>query len=326
MKKKLLCLGLVASALLSGCGKKKGIKINTDKEKYTIGICQLVQHDALDAATNGFKEQLKVELEAKGRKVEFNYQNASGDAPLCTTIINGFVSQDVDLILANATPALQAAYNATETIPILGTSITDYGCALNLEMKDGKSGKNVSGTSDLAKISDQIEIMLSLLSGRTINKVGILYCSAEANSIFQKNEAEKALKAKGINVSVKSFSETADLTAVCASLLDCDAVYLPTDNTVASNATIIKANITDKNIPVFAGEAGICEKCGFATLSIDYTQLGRITGTMAAKILLGEKDIREYPVQYDENPTKMYNKAIAEQLGITIPEDFVEIK
>lgn len=325
---KTLALGIACSCALMGCEKPSKITINPNKETYNIGVCQITQHPALDAATNGFKAKLTEELAARGRKVNVNIQNASGDNSLCTTIVNSFIAQKYDLILGNATPALQAAFTATSTIPVLGTSITDYGEATGLPMTDGKSGTNISGTSDLAKISDQVDLMLSLLKDREINKVGVLSCSAEANSAFQVREVTKALNAKGKEVVSKTFSETSDLTSVCASLLDCDAVYLPTDNTLASNTAIIKANITDKGIPIFAGEEGICKGCGFATLSIDYYRLGEITGKMAAEILVGEKDIREYEIQYDTNPTKKYSKAICEQLGLldAITEEFEEIK
>ena len=328
MKKRLLALALTASALLAGCGEKQ-IKVNPDKQKYVVGICQLVKHNALDAATKGFKDKLTSELAAKNREVEILEKVASGDAAECVTIVDGFVASDVDLIMANATAALQAAVNKTEVIPVLGTSITEYGVATGLKFTDGKSGTNVSGTSDIASIEEQINLMIKLLedSGKTVSKVGILYCSSEANSKFQVDEATKYLTQKGKEVVAKSFTDTTDLTSVCNVLASSvDAVYIPTDNKCADNTGLIRSNITDKGIPVFCGESGICSGCGFATLSIDYYRLGEVTGEMAAKILLGEKDIREYPVQYDTNPTKMYNKEIAEQLKITIPADFEEIK
>lgn len=328
MKKRLLALSLVTTALLSGCGKSN-IKVNPDKQKYVVGICQLVKHNALDAATKGFKDKLTAELAAKNREVEILEKVASGDASECTTIVDGFVASDVDLIMANATAALQAAVNKTEIIPVLGTSITEYGVATGLTFTDGKSGTNVSGTSDIASIEEQVNIMLKLLedSGKATDKIGILYCSSEANSKFQVDEATKFFQAKNKTVVARSFVDTTDLTAVCNSLVsEVNAVYIPTDNKCADNTGIIRANITDKGVPVFTGESGICAGCGFATLSIDYYRLGEVTGEMAAKILLGEKDIREYPVQYDNHPTKMYNNDIAKQLGITIPSDFEEIK
>lgn len=329
MKKRILALAITTTALLAGCGNKT-IKINPNKEKYVVGVCQLVEHPALDKATDGFKDKLTSELQAKGRSVEIQIKKGTGAASDCATIVNGFVASDVDLIMANATASLQAAFNATEVIPILGTSITEYSVATELPMKDGKSGTNISGTSDIASIEEQVNIMLDLLqnSGKTVNKVGILYCASEANSKFQVDEAKKFLEAKGKTVDARSFSETTDMAAVCVALANnVDAVYIPTDNIVAENTETVYSNIVkDKKIPVFCGESGICKGCGFATLSIDYYRLGEVTGKMACEILLGEKDIREYPIQYDTNPTKMYNKAIAEELGINIPADFVEIK
>lgn len=328
MKKRLLALSLVTSALLSGCGGSK-IKVNPNKQKYVVGICQLVKHNALDAATKGFKDKLTAELAAKNREVEILEKVASGEASECTTIVDGFVASDVDLIMANATAALQAAVNKTVTIPVLGTSITEYGVATGLKFTDGKSGTNVSGTSDIASIEEQINIMIKLLedSGKATEKIGILYCSSEANSKFQVDEATKYLQAKGKTVVAKSFVDTSDLSAVCNSLVsEVNAVYIPTDNKCADNTGNIRANVTDKGIPVFTGESGICAGCGFATLSIDYYRLGEVTGKMAAEILIGEKKIDEYAIQYDTNPTKMYNKDIANQLGITIPSDFEEIK
>lgn len=326
MKKiRTLVLGLTSICALSSCGAGSKIKVNPDKQSYLVGIIQVDDHPALNAATEGFKSKLTSELAARGRTVEFDFKNALGSPDLCGQAVSGFKTKDVDLILANATPPLEAAYNATNTIPILGTSITDYGCALNLAMEGGKSGENVSGTSDLANIGDQIEVMLSLLPSKP-STVGILYCSAEPNSKFQVNEAKKILTAKGITVNERSFSISTDLpNAVNACLAD-DVVYIPTDNTVAKQTEAVRNVLGPAKKPVFAGEAGICSGCGFATLSIDYTTIGEITGTMAAEILTGEKDIRTYEIQYDKNPQKMYNKAICEELGITVGSEFVEIK
>lgn len=327
MKKSFIALGLTAAALLASCGTKQ-IKINPDKEKYVVGICQLVQHEALDAATKGFKDKLTSELASRNRQVEILEKVGSGDASDCASIVNTFVASDVDLIMANATAALQAAFTATETIPVLATSITEYSVATGLKMSDGKSGTNISGTSDIASISDQVDLMVKLLqdSGKPINKVGILYCSSEANSDFQVKEATKFFEAKNIAVTKYSFAGTEDIQSVCNSIVgNVDAVYVPTDNIVANNKDLVRANVTDKGVPVFAGEAGICKGCGFATLSIDYYRLGEVTGKMAAEILTGEKDITTYEIQYDTNPTKMYNKDIADALGISIPEGFEQL-
>ena len=328
MKKRILALAITATALLAGCGNKT-IKVNPNKEKYLVGICQLTQHEALDAATNGFKEGLTAELAQRNRKVDFDFKNGSGDVEICGQAISTFKSEDVDLIMCNATPAVQTAFAATEEIPILGTSVTDYGVATNLAMKDGKSGTNLSGTSDLAKIEDQIDLMLSLLPS-SVKKVGILYCSAEANSKFQVDKAEARLIEKGITVEKHSFSESTDISVACNACLSDDAVYIPTDNTVADLGDYVKTAVADKGVPIFAGESGICKKCGFATLSIDYFNLGKITGKMAAEILTGEKDIREYEIQYDTNPAKFYNKSIWDSLKSQgklgeVPEGFTAL-
>lgn len=312
MKRKMIGISLAMVSLLAGCGSKS-IKIDPNKQKYLVGICQLTQHVALDAATAGFKESLSAELAKKGREVEYDFKNASGDVEICGQAISTFKAENVDLIMCNATPAVQAAYAATEEIPILGTSVTDYGVATGLKMPDGKTGTNLSGTSDLAKIEDQIDLMLSLLPS-SVKKVGILYCSGEANSKFQVDKAVARLEAKGITANKHSFSESSDLPVACNACLSDDAVYIPTDNTVADQAAFVKSSVADKGVPIFAGESGICEKCGFATLSIDYKTLGQITGKMAAEILTGEKDITTYEIQYDTNPAKLYNKTIWDSL------------
>lgn len=315
----------VACVGLAACNPQNGtIKVNPDKEKYVVGIVQLVQHDALDAATQGFKDALEDKLEEAGRTVEFDYQNASNDTTICTTIVNGFVSKDVDLILANATPALQAAYAATTTIPVLGTSITDYGVALGIENFNGTVGSNVSGTADLAPLDEQAEMMVDLLNLTAKSKVAILYCSAEPNSKYQADVVKAELADKGITADVKTFVDSNDIASICNGIVSggYDAVYVPTDNTVAANTATIDNVLRGANIPVFAGEEGICRGCGFATLSISYYNIGAKAGEMAAEILLGQKDIREMAIAYDQAPVKKYNATICADLGITVPNDY----
>ena len=315
----------IASIGLASCNKKDdGIKVNPDKEKYVVGIVQLVTHDALDAATKGFKDALEDKLEEAGRSVEFDYQNASNDTTICTTIVNGFVSKNVDLIMANATPALQAAYAATTTIPILGTSITDYGVALGIENFNGTVGANVSGTADLAPLNQQAEMMVDLLDLTEDDKVAILYCSAEPNSKYQADAVKAELSSKGVAVDVKTFVDSNDIASICNGIVGggYDAVYVPTDNTVASNTATIDNILRGANIPVFAGEEGSCKGCGFATLSISYYNIGVKAGEMAAEILLGKKDIREMPIAYDQAPVKKYNAEICAEYGISVPNDY----
>ena len=292
-----------------------------DGQTYKVGICQLVQHVALDAATQGFKDALTEQL---GDAVTFEEKNAQGDSNTCSTIINGFVSDNVDLILANATPALQAAQAGTNTIPVLGTSVTEYGVALGLTDFTGTVGGNVSGTSDLAPLDQQAEMITEWLPEAT--KVGLLYCSAEANSQYQVDEVKKYLEDKGITATQYSFSDSNDLASVCQKAADeNDAVYVPTDNTVAANTGIVDGICRPAKKPVFAGEEGICAGCGVATLSISYYDLGYTTGEMAVKILKGEADIATMPIEYT-TVTKKYNKTICDELGLTVPEGYEAIE
>ena len=292
-----------------------------DGQKFTVGICQLVQHAALDAATQGFEDALTT---AFGDNVTFDFQNAQGDSATCATITNGFVSSGVDLIMANATPALQAAQAATNTIPVLGTSVTEYGVALGLDNFSGTVGGNVSGTSDLAPLDQQADMIVEWMPDA--KKVGLLYCSAEANSQYQVDEVQKYLEAKGVTATQYAFSDSNDLASVCQKAADeNDAVYVPTDNTCAANTGIIDGICRPAKKPVFAGEEGICSGCGVATLSISYYDLGYTTGEMAAKVLTGEADISTMPVEYT-NVTKKYNKTICDDLGMTVPEGYEAIE
>ena len=292
-----------------------------DGKVYTVGICQLVQHEALDAATQGFKDAL---TEALGDKVVFEEQNASNDIPTCGTICTGFAASNVDLILANATPALQATVSATQTIPILGTAVTEYGVALDIKDFSGTVGGNISGTSDLAPLDQQADMLLELLPDA--KNVGILYCSAEANSVYQADVVKAALEAKGVNVTVYTFADSNDVATVTQTACsENDALYIPTDNPAASCTEAINNVAEPAGVPIVAGEEGICKGCGIATLSIDYYELGRTTGAMAAKILTGESNVSEMPIEYYQNPVKKYDAARCEALGITVPSDYVAI-
>ena len=269
----------------------------------------------------GFEDALTAQF---GENVTFDFQNAQNDSATCATIANGFVSAGVDLIMANATPALQAAQAATNSIPILGTSVTEYGVALGLTDFDGTVGGNVSGTSDLAPLDQQADMITEWLPEAT--KVGLLYCSAEANSQYQVDEVQKYLEAKGVTATQYAFSDSNDLASVCQKAADeNDAVYVPTDNTCAANTGIIDGICRPAKKPVFAGEEGICSGCGVATLSISYYDLGYTTGEMAAKVLTGEADISTMPVEYT-NVTKKYNKTICDDLGMTVPEGYEAIE
>ena len=316
MTRKLLSI-LLAVAMLGCCALPAFAE-----ETYTVGICQLVQHEALDAATKGFCDAL---TDALGDKVTFIEQNASNDIPTCATICSGLVADDVDLILANATPALQAAATATDTIPVLGTAVTEYGVALDIENFDGTVGGNVSGTSDLAPLDQQAAMLLELLP--EAKTVGILYCSAEANSVYQAQVVQSCLEEAGVEVKIYTFADSNDVSTVTATACDeCDALYIPTDNTAASCAEAINNVAEPASVPIVADEEGICKGCGIATLSINYYDLGYTTGQMAVKILTGESDISEMPIEYFPNPVKKYNPTLCESLGITVPEDYVAIE
>jgi len=292
-----------------------------DKDTYVVGICQLVQHDALDAATQGFIDVLTEEL---GDTVTFDNQNAAGDIPTCATICNGFAADGVDLILANATPALQAAVAATEDIPILGTAVTEYGVALEIDGFDGLVGGNISGTSDLAPLDQQADMIIELFPDAAT--VGILYCSAEANSVYQAEVVKAELEADGLTVNIYTFADSNDVATVTAAACDeCDVLYIPTDNTAASCTEAINNVAEPAGVSIIAGEAGLCSGCGVATLSIDYYELGRTTGAMAVKILTGEADIAEMPIEYYPNPVKQYNAELAEAMGVAIPEGYEAI-
>lgn len=289
---------------------------------YTVGICQLVQHAALDAATQGFKDALTEEL---GDAVTFDEQNAQGDSNTCSTIINSFVSSDVDLILANATPALQAAQAGTNEIPILGTSVTEYGVALGIDGFDGTVGGNISGTSDLAPLDEQAAMLHELFPDA--KNVGLLYCSAEANSQYQVDTVKAALEELGYTCEYYAFSDSNDLSSIATKAAsENDVLYVPTDNTAAANAELVNNICQPAGVPVVAGEEGICAGCGVATLSISYYDLGVATGKMAAKVLKGEANISEMPIEYAPQFTKKYNKSLCEALGVTVPDGYVAIE
>jgi len=317
--KKILAIAMAALMLLSmaACKTTTGGGAAGDGT-YTIGICQWVQHPALDQATQGFIDAVNAGLGESN--VKWMNENAGNDTTVCNSIITSFVSADVDLIMANATPAVAAAYNATEIIPILGTSVTEYGVALEIDGFTGTVGGNVSGTSDLAPLNTQAQMILDWVP--TAQKVALLYCNTEQNSQYQVDEVQKYLEGKGIECKQYSFSDASTMNAVTQSAADwADAIYVPTDNTVATYATAIDEICRPAKVPVIAGESGICSGCGIATLSIDYYDLGYKTGEMAAQILTGEADVSTMAVAYAP-ATKKYNAAKCEELGITPIEGY----
>lgn len=308
----LIMTAIMMSMMFTGCGSKT---------EYTVGICQLVQHPALDAATQGFQDALTDKL---GDKVSFDVQNASGDSATCATIANQFASADVDLILANATASLQASAAATDSIPILGTSITDYATALEIDNWTGVTGVNISGTSDLAPLSEQAAMINELFPDAT--NVGLLYCSAEPNSAYQANVVRAELEKLGYTCKDYTFADTNDIATVATNAAaECDVIYIPTDNTAASATEVINNVCLPAGVPIIAGEEGICSGCGVATLSIDYYDIGYKAGEMAYEILVNGADVSTMPVAFAETTTKKYNAANCEALGITVPDTYEAI-
>ena len=327
MKKLLVMLLSVLMVLtLAGCSSNGGSSeqpegSSEETKTLKIGVVQLVQHAALDAATQGFVDEVKKAFP----DADINVQNAAGDSATCSTIVQGFVNDGVDMIMANATPALQAAVSATEDIPILGTSVTEYGVALGIDGFNGLIGSNVSGTSDLAPLDQQAQMILDLFP--ETKTVGIIFCSNEANSKYQVEVVSDELTKKGIEVKTASFTDSNDISMVCEDLCSqVDLIYIPTDNQAASCAETIANVVLEKKIPVIAGEEGICSLCGIATLTINYYDLGVTTGQMAVKILNGESRIEEMPIQYFENPVKKFNPEVCDLFGVSVPEDFEPIE
>ena len=296
-----ICLGAALS--LTSCG---------DKTDYTVGVCQLMKHDSLDQATQGFIDALTEELEKEGKTVEIKTEIA-GEANLCTTVINTFTADKVDLIMANATPALLAAANATTEIPVLGTSVTDYADTFKNNIP-----ANVSGTSDAVPFAEQAQMMIDTLGLVAGDVVGVIYCTNESNSLIQYEAVKALFEEKGIVVKAFTFSETTELQGIATSAAsECKAIYIPSDNTVAQNDTIVGTICNDKNVPVFTSYGGaIC----YASLAIDYYELGRETGKMAAQILLGNKTPADYEVK-TLTPTVVYNKELCAKLGIEVPAE-----
>ncbi len=339
MKKKLLAalLAGVMAVGLTACGGNTTSDTSTSDGdangdtaaaaagSYTVGVCQLIQHAALDAATAGFQEKLTELIEADGGTVTFDVQNASGESANCASIINGFVSSGVDLILANATASLQAAQAGTADIPILGTAVTDYATALDIDDWTGTTGTNISGTADLAPLDQQAAMLNELFPDA--KTVGLLYCSAEPNSKYQIDTIKPMLEEMGYTCEEYAFADSNDVasvtTSACASS---DVIYIPTDNTAASCTEAIRNVVVPAKIPVVAGEQGICSGCGVATLSIDYHELGEVTGEMAYNILVKGEDPSTMEIKYAPNTTKMYNADICQELGITPPADYTAIE
>ena len=316
--KKIVSILLVLAMVLcmASCSGKPAAK-----DSYTVGICQLVQHDALDAATQGFKDALTEKL---GDKVTFLEHNASGDAATCVTICNQLVAEGVDLMMGNATAALQAAAAASATIPVVGTSITDYATALEIEGWNGKTGSNITGTADLAPLDQQAAMIKELFPDAKV--VGIIYCNAEPNSVYQSDVISGYLTDMGYKVEVFTFADSNDVanvtSAACAAA---DVIYIPTDNTAASCTETIANVVIPAGKPVIAGESGICGGCGVATLSINYYDIGYAAGEMAYEILVNGANPGDMEIQYAPEVQKLYNEANCKALGISVPDDYAPL-
>lgn len=303
----ILCVILILALASCGCD---------GDAKYTVGICEFTTHASTSEVVRGFRDYL---TEKFGDDIVFYEQNAANDLGTASLIVNDFVTKNVDLILADNTQSLQIASAITTTIPILGAAVTDYSAALD----SSPNGINVSGTSDLTPLDLQAEMITELFPN--VQKVGLLYCSSEANSLYQVNIIEKCLSVKGIEIKKFSFADANDLLPTLTSACDySDVIYLPTDNTIASCIETVDAVCRDARVPVIAGEKGICSVCGVATLSVDYYELGRKVGEMAYKVLVEGASVTNMPILYDDC-TKMYNPEICAELGITVPDDYVAI-
>ena len=319
--KKIIALVLAAVLVL---GMASAVTAKAEEKTYTVGICQLVQHAALDAATEGFMDALTEKL---GDNVKFDLQNAQGESTTCSTIVTGFVANEYDLIMANATPALLAAVSATDTIPILGTSVTDYATALAIDDMDASVGTsiNVSGTSDGVPAQMYADTVMELVP--EAKSVSVLYCSAEPNSVLQADQFIACMDELGVDTTVYTFTDSNDIQAVVTSAVEgADAMYIPTDNTAASNMTIINNVCTAAGLPVICGEEGMCGAGGLATVSISYYDIGHVCGEMAYDILVNGADVSTMPIGYAASPAKKYNPDFADAIGFEMPEGYEAIE
>lgn len=288
---------------------------------YKIGICQLEQHAALKDATQGFTDAITQQL---GTQVELNVKNAFGDSANCISIVNALLADDVDLILANSTQALQAASSATSTTPILGVAVADYPAALDMDIWEGVTGINVSGTSDLAPLDAQAELIRTMFPGA--KQIGLLYCASEVNSQYQVQTIREQLEPMGYTCADYAFTDTNDLFSVAQSACqNSDVLFVPTDNTIAICTELLRNVIEMERVPMIGGDEGICAGCGVATICINYYDLGYATGLMASDILQGKADITHLPIAYAPTFTQVVNTEMCEYLGIAIPEGYQPI-
>ena len=318
--KKMLAIAIAALMLLSlaACGGTA-----SDDGKYVIGICQMTKHPSLDHASEGFKDAV---IAALGEdNVVFKEQDAAGEYATCGVVIDGFIAEGVDMILANSTTPLQVAVSATDEIPILGTSITDYAAALNMSEWTGSVEGNVAGTTDLAPLDQQAAVIAELFP--EAQNVGLLYCSSEPNSVYQIRIIGEYLADMGYTCTEFAFADVNDMSYVVETACEnADVIYIPTDNTCATYTENIANVVLPAGIPVVTGDTSTCAAAGVATFSISYYDLGWVTGEMAVQILSGEADIADMAIQSAGEAAKMYNPANCEKLGITVPDGYQPVE
>ena len=314
----IMSTGMATLGLAACGGSSDSGSTSTDSadKTYRIGVLQLVEHEALDAANEGFVAA----LDESGITYEIDQQNAQGDQSACQTIAAKLVGDGDDLILAIATPAVEACAGATEEIPIVGTAVTDFAASNLVESNDAPGG-NITGSSDLTPVADQIRMLHTVLPDA--KEIGVLWCTAESNSDLQAAMAADACKEYGMTATDYTVSSSNEIQSVVESMIGkVDALYAPTDNTIAASAALVCSTATENNIPVIAGEEGICAGCGVATLSIRYYDLGYTTGEMAYEILVNGADVSAMEIRIAPRVTKEYNAELCAVLNIAIPEDY----
>lgn len=315
-KTALIVLLLVAILIMAGCTSQ------TAESKKTIGVIQYVEHIALDSAREGFVKALSDNGYVDGKNITIDVQNAQADQSNLSTISDRFVSNKVDLVLAIATPAAQSIAGKTKDIPILGTAITDY-VAAKLVNSNEAPGGNVSGTTDMNPIKDQIDLLVKLVPNA--KTVGVIYTSSEDNSIVQAKLAKEAIEALGLTYTEVTVTNSNDVQQAAQSIVGkCDAIYLPTDNVLASSMPIIYGVTVQSKTPVICGESGMVLNGGLATLGINYTDLGYKTGLMAIKILKGEAKPATMPIESADKFDFTINGKVAKEIGLEIPADLAK--
>lgn len=306
----------LAALPLTGCAEGKA-------DTLKIGVVQLVEHPALDASYQGFVDALKEAGYEDGKNISIDYQNGQGEQSNCQTIATQFKNANMDLILAIATPAAQAAANVIKDIPILITAVTDPEDAKLVDSNENPGG-NLTGTSDLTPVREQMELLQRLLP--EAKKVAILYTSSETNSVFQANLAKEAAEDLGLEVSESTISSSNEIQQVVESVLDsADAIYIPTDNTFANAMATVTMVTEAAGMPVIVGEENMVNGGGLGTIGINYYNLGYQTGEMAVRILKDGADPADMPIEYQEDVSVCINTDMAESLGITIPSDLAEV-